>query len=101
MKAVWTMVLGAALLVGASAQAGTSPDLLSQVTAGAAAAEPLSLAELSDIRGEGTITKFIELPNLQRSFERGHTLDNGVSVSIVAVAGQGITITITNPHIPD
>ena len=42
MKAVWMLVLGAALLLGTSAQAGTTPDLLSEVTAGTTIADGLA-----------------------------------------------------------
>jgi hypothetical protein len=93
-----------ALLLSVSANAGTlgeGTDLLSQATVGAASTvEPLTLAQLADVRGEGTIDRFIELPRLHRSFERTVSLDNGLSVAIVGVAGEGIHITVTNPHIP-
>jgi len=105
MKRSWIVVVGAALLLSASAQAGPaagpSSDLLAQVTSGDGLDfVPLTAGELEDIRGEGTIEKFISLPNLHRSFTRSVSLDNGLSVSIVAEAGVGITISITNPHIP-
>jgi hypothetical protein len=103
MKLGWiAMVLGA-LWFAAPAQAGpgSGDDLLAQVTSGNHPdVVPLTADELADIRGEGTIEKFIELPRLHRSFERVVNLDNGLSLSIVGVAGEGIHISISSPHIP-
>jgi hypothetical protein len=98
MTTKWIIAIGTTLLLSASAQAGTG--LLSEMTAGKSTAAPLTVAQLSEVRGEGTIEKFISLPNLQRSFERSVSLDNGLSVSIVAVAGEGIRLRISNPNIP-
>ena len=104
MRTIAIGVVACGLLLSVSAQAGTTGDgsnLLSQVTAGATSTvNPLTVAELGDVRGEGTIEKFIELPRLHRSFERTVSLDNGLSLAIVAVAGEGIRITITNPNLP-
>jgi len=102
-----TLAIGAVaigLLLSVSAKAGTTSggnDLLSQVTAGTASTvEPLTVAQLDDVRGAGTIEKFIALPRFHRDFTRTVSLDNGLSVSIVGVAGEGLHITITNPNIP-
>ena len=103
MKLVAMGLVAVGVLFAASAQAGTaSPsDLLSQATVGAvSAADPLTVSELADIRGEGTFEKFIALPNLHRSWETHVNLENGLIVSIVGVAHEGISISITNPAIP-
>jgi len=104
MRKLWMLAVGAALLVGASAQAGTSEassDLLSQATAGkAVAAQPLTVAQLSEVRGEGTISRFIEIPNLARDFENIRDAD-GLHIEIIGVAGQGISISISGDRIPN
>jgi hypothetical protein len=104
--AMRTIAIGAValgLLFSISAKAGTTDgsNLLSQVTAGnASTVEPLTVAQLDDVRGAGTIEKFIALPRFHRDFTKTVSLDNGLSVSIVGVAGEGLHITITNPNIP-
>jgi hypothetical protein len=105
MKLLMALMFSGALLLGGVAQAAPgspgSPDALARVLVGPAPdVVPLAAAELADIRGEGTIEKFIALPRLHRSWETLVTRDNGLSVSIVGVAGEGITIRIESPHIP-
>lgn len=103
MKFCLVVLFSGVLLLGGVAQAASgtgSPDLLARATSGPAPeVTPLTTDELADIRGEGTIEKFIALPRLRRSFERIVVRDQ-LTVSIVGVAGEGITIRIDSPHIP-
>ena len=104
MRQTWILVLGAALLLGTSAQAGTtdneSADLLARMTTGKAVAQaPLTVAELSEIRGEGTIERFISIPNLRRDWSKTVSAD-GLTITINQVAGSGITISISGDQIP-
>jgi hypothetical protein len=85
-----------ALGLSSAANAG----LLDEITTGGAAGiDAMNAQELSSVVGEGTSQRFIEIPHLARSFER--TIQAGeLTVSIVAVAGSGITITLDGPHVP-
>ena len=89
------MILGLA----STAQAGLLDDITTGGTAGATA---MSADELASVVGEGTAVRFIEIPNLGRSFTR--TIEagqSGVTLSIVAVAGSGITLTLSGPNVPN
>ena len=96
-------VLGTIAMVAAGTAFGanaTNDDLLSAFTSdGAAVASVMSAADLDSVRGEGTIEKFFEVPQLRRSFEKSFTFDN-TSISVIGVEGVGITLVIDSPFIP-
>lgn len=98
MKFPKRFLLAAAMLVGVTSTAHAG--LLDEMTTGGAeGATSMSAEELASIVGEGTAERFIEIPNLARSFSR--TIQAGdLTVSIVAVANTGITITLSGPHVP-
>ena len=100
MKRMAKAVAAMAMLFGVSstAQAGLLDEM---TTGGATGATALSADELASVVGEGTSVRTIEIPNLARSFEHNIVAgESGVTVSVVAVAGSGITITVSGPHIP-
>ncbi len=76
-------------------------DLLSEFsTAGAAVVAPMSLAELGDVRGEGTFTKTFDFPQLHHDFDQTFTFQD-TTIHVVGVAATGqITVTIDSPYIP-
>jgi hypothetical protein len=92
------MLLASAMLLGVafSAQAALLDEFTTGDSAGVAA---MSGAELDAVVGEGVFEKFIEIPNLARSFEQ--TIEFGDNtISIVAVAGSGITLSLSGPDVP-
>ena len=102
MKIMATVLGTIAMLAAGTAFAAnaTNDDLLSAFTSdGAAVASVMSAADLDSVRGEGTIEKFFEIPQLRRSFEKTFTFDT-TTISVVGVAGVGITLTIDSPSIP-
>ena len=101
MKMLMKSMLTTAMAVGlaSTAQAGLLDDM---TTGGASGATAMSADELASVVGEGTAVRFIEIPNLARSFERTFEAgQSGMTVSIVAVAGSGITITLSGANVPN
>jgi hypothetical protein len=97
--------LGSLLLLSTAAQAtpnegAPNTDLLAFASSSAGAAlVPMSAEELGAVRGEGTITKSFDVPQLRRSFEKVFNF-NDTTITIVGVAGVGITLTVDSPRIP-
>ncbi len=76
-------------------------DLLSEFsTAGAEFVAPMSLAELGDVRGEGTFTTTFDFPKLHHDFDQTFTFQ-ATTIHVIGVAATGqITVTIDSPYIP-
>lgn len=104
MKIIATFLGTIALMVAGTAVAAeaTNQDLLSAFTSDSAAvAAVMSASDLDSVRGEGTFERFFEVPGLHRDFSRSFTTPDGtMTISIVGVAGAGITLTFDSPSIP-
>ncbi len=97
------VALGSLMLFSTAAQAvpeASSNGLLASFSSSdGGAMAPMSTAELGAVRGEGILEKFFAVPQLARSFEKTFTFDT-TTISIVGVAGEGITLFIDSPFIP-
>jgi len=99
MAIIATMTLLCASLVQAERAADPLLAAVSSTVDMSGQAEPLSTAELSAVRGEGTFEQFFAFPQLNRSFTKTFSHE-GTTVILVGEAGVGVTITVDSPLIP-